>query len=816
MSKKKLQNEKPKQQNAGFCIAVVLIVCSYIVSIVLIVCAFCTKAEIANDNLYNSFGIACQVVASLCTCVLSILQISFSLQDNTFLGISVRVLYRMRKKPHFGFAANVLISLGFIIIAMLGYIAGSLYACTVAAISSIFFCVYLIIIESPYLCMQDKTMLKIVRDRLLAEYNNSIKADNYQTAEVTEVLESLIKNKNLIWTYNRLSKAGCDDFDKYLLSRLMDVQTNIAFNLDKIESISQLSKVTDELLDTACAMASSKFDIVEILCTTPKDCLHNVTRVLFRLLDNDVSKEKAKVRIVEMINWGSALFKKCDNDVKTDLFFSVMTILLIESVKNNDFSLVNELKKSLSVSPYSLREKGVTARIFAMVSFVFYYLSKIENAVPQDVKNNIDDLVQNSYIEDNYKVLSWKTLFDKFARTYSVTLEEFLLDFSKNQHYYEFWLNSCDAHWVTFTNELAFDWYIATYLNSERVYDIDYNTFFPIDSNPWMIYHLKEIENTCYTDDSRQFLPSERIKNMASFYSLSKTLFPTFSIAENYRHQLRDYIESLRKKEFENKITSALAISNQDISNHFQPIIETKLKHTFGFDDKIDVSNEKKLYFALLTERSSNAVNYDECIIDWATNSILYEIWNKGVKKYSHSIKTGNNFSQLIRKELLGKDVEYATPSTEYYVYEINDNQTQKEYLEKIKGAKAIDNADYLFSKPTFILKGGFAFNCKVQFNVSDLTPETISQKVDEYRRTDGQYVYEGAFLTREELSRIIKDTQVLFQVVFSYKISTYKDSIIILNENDDNDEAVNAFSDNEKTTNNSKPDNDESSDSDV
>lgn len=813
MSKKKLQNEKHKQQNDGFWIAVVLIVCSYIVSIVLIVCAFCTKAEIANDNLYNSFGIACQVVASLCTCVLSILQISFSLQDNTFLGISVRVLYRMRKKPHFGFAANVLISLGFIIIAMLGYIAGSLYACTVAAISSIFFCVYLIIIESPYLCMQDKTMLKIVRDRLLAEYNNSIKADNYQTAEVTEVLESLIKNKNLIWTYNRLSKAGCGDFDKYLLSRLMDVQTNIAFNLDKIESISQLSKVTDELLDTACAMASSKFDIVEILGTNPKDCLHNVTRVLFRLLNNDVSKDKTKIKIAEMVKWGS-IFNK-DNAVKSDLFFSIMTILIVESVKNNDFSLVNELKKSLSVSPYFLRKKGVTARIFAMVSFVFYYLSKIENDVPQDVKNNIDDLVQNSYIEDNCKVLSWKTLFDKFARTYSVTLEEFLLDFSKNQHYYEFSLMSCDAHWVTFTNELAFDWYIATYLNSEKIYNIDYSTLFPIDSNPWMIYHLKEIENSCYTDDNRQFLPSERIKNMASFYSLSKTLFSTFSIAENHRHQLRDYIDSLRKKEFENKITSALVISNQDISNHFQPKIETKMKCTFGFDDRIDVSKEKKLYFALLTDRSSDAVNYDEYIIDWAVNSILYEIWNNGVKKYSHFIKTGNNFSQLIRKELLGKDVEYATPSTEYYVCEINDNQTQKEYLEKIKGAQVIDNADYLFSKPTFILKGGFAFNCQFQFNVSDLTPETISQKVDEYRRTDGQYVYEGAFLTREELSRIIKDTQVFFQVVFSYKISAYEGSIIVLSE-DDYDENVDAVSDNEITTNDGKSDNDESSGRDI
>lgn len=815
MNNKNLRNKKLKQHNAEFWITVFLIVCSYIVSISLIVCAFCAKAEIANNNLYTSLGIACQVVASICACVLSILQISFSLQDNTFLGVSVRALYRMRKNPHFGFAANVLISLGFIIVAMLGYIVGSLYACTIAAISSIIFCVYLIIIESPYLCMQDKTMLKIVRDRLVGEYNNSINADNYQTAEVTEVLEALIKNKNLIWTYNRLSKTGCDDFNKYLLNRLMDVQTNIAFNLDKIESIRQLSKVTDELLDTACAMASSKFDIVEILETTPKDCLHNVTRILFKLLDNDVSKNKTKVKIAEMIKWGSILEKENPNSVKSDLFFPIMTILIIENVKSNDFSLIKEIKKSLSVSPYFLREKGVTSRIFAMVSFVLYYLSRIENTVPQDVKDNINVLVQSSYIEDNCKVLSWKNLFGEFDETYSVSLESFLSDFSKYRHYYEFSLTSCAARRVTFTNELAFDWYIATYLNSERVYDIDYNTFFPIDGNPWMIYHLKEIENACYANDNRQFLPSERIKEMASFYSISKTVFSTFSIAENHRHQLRDYIDSLRKKEFENKIASSLTVRNQDISNHFQSIIETKLKSTFGFDDRIDISKEKKLYFALLTERSSDAVNYDECIIDWAVNSIFYEIWNNGVKKYSHSIKMGNNFSQSIRKELLEKDVEYATPSTEYCAYKISDNQTQKEYLEKIKGAKTIDNANYLFSKPTFILKGGFTFNCQVQFNVNDLTPEIISQKVDEYRRTDGQYVYDGAFLTREELSRIIKDTQVIFQVVFSYRINTYEDSIIVLNEND-NDENVDAVLDEERATNDCNLDNAESSDNDI
>lgn len=803
MSKNCSQYQKIKYNNLGFWIAVSLIVCSYIATISLIVYSFCAKTEIKNDSLYNSLGIACQVIATICTCVLSILQISLSLQDNEFLGVSVRSLYRMRKKPHFGFAANVLISLGFIILAMLGYIAGNLYACITASISSLFFSIYLVVTESPYLCMQDKTMLKIVRNRLIGEYNNSIKADNYQTAEVTKVLEALIKNKNLSWTYTRLSIKNDNDFNKYLLIKLMKVQTNIAFHLDKIESTSQLSEVTDELLDTACAMASSKFDIVQILGDTPKDYLHNVTRVLFRLLDNNASKEKTINRLVEMIKWSSVLNKEDgDNNAKSDLFFSVMTILVIETVKNNEFSLIRELKKALSVSPFFLQGKSMTARIFAMISFVLYYLSRVENAVPQEIKNNIDEIVQTSYIENNWRVLSWGKLFGKFGESFCVSLENFLSDFSKNQHYYEFSLMSCDAHWVVFTEELAFDWYFANYLNFERVYDIDYNNLFSINNNQWMIHHLKEIENSCY-DSDRQFSPNKQMKEMAEFYSMSKPVFQNFSIAENHRHQLRDYIDSLRLKEFEDRIISSSAISNQDISNHFQPIIEEKIRNTFGFDSSIDISNEKQLYFALLTERSSNAINYDECIIDWAVNSILYNIWNKGIKKHAKSIKIRNEFEQSVN-EILDKDIEYVTTSTEYYANEISDSQIQKEYVEKIKKAKTIDNANYLFAKPTFILRNGFAYNCQIQFIVSDLTPETVSQKVDEYRRTDGQYVYEGTFLTREELSRIIKTTHVIFQVVFTYKVDTYEDAIFYLSSSNDDGNEHNA-SNNENAQNDGK-----------
>ena len=779
MSKKKLQK---KQYDAEYFFVGILISCSYIVSILLIIYVFCTKSKIPDCRLYKSLDLICETVTSICVCTLSILQISLSLQNNTFLGIPIQTLYRMKKEPNFKceFTANVIISFVFVIIIMFGNIVKSLVACIVATSSLVIFCIYLIIKEMPYLSMTEETMLKIIRDRLVAEYNGIVTAEDCLMANKNEILEILIKNKNLKWVYKGL-KINYETFNKWLLECLMDVQTNIAFNLDKIESISQLSKITDELLDTTCNMVNGAFDIVEILGENIESYLHKVTCVLFKLLENNNSRDKTKKQIAEMISKGTAFDNKNKSVVKSDLFFSIMSILITENIKNNDFSLIKEIKKSLSVYPYFLQEDGVTARIFMMVSFVLYYLSKIEKEVPQEVKNNINDFVQSSYIENCNNVLSWRELFSKFKENYEVSLESFLSDFSKNQYYYKYSLKGCHTHSVTFTPELAFNWYVATYLNSERIYDTDYDTLFPIKSNPWIINNLKEIENSCYSINNREFIPNEQLKEMAKFYSIQNSVFSEFSVIENCNHKLRDCIGSLLKEEFENKISNSKAINNQDISDSVLSMINEKLKETFGFDDKIDVSNESELYFEILTEKSLDAINAKVYITDWIINNILREIRINEIEKHCCFIKAENNFSQSIEEELLQKDVEYVTPNTSCYAYNMSDNQKQKEFLDMIKKAKVIKNAGILFLKPTFILKDGFAFNCQVQILINDLTADTITQKVDEYRRTDGQYVYEGTFFTREDLLHVIKELYVVVQVKFSYKVKINENSIIVL-----------------------------------
>lgn len=111
---KKYFKRKIKQMNWTLCILTVLIIFSYITSIVFLFYKSSVDSVIMDGDFYNALGVFCQIIATICLGVLSILQLSITLQDNYFLGVSVRSLYRMRKKQHLGFALNVLVSLGFI------------------------------------------------------------------------------------------------------------------------------------------------------------------------------------------------------------------------------------------------------------------------------------------------------------------------------------------------------------------------------------------------------------------------------------------------------------------------------------------------------------------------------------------------------------------------------------------------------------------------------------------------------------------------------------------------------------------------------
>ena len=93
-----------------------------------------------------------------------------------------------------------------------------------------------------------------------------------------------------------------------------------------------------------------------------------------------------------------------------------------------------------------------------MISFIMYYLVEVEQEFPVKNKESVVEFINDCGVTENAITFSWKKLFNHFSSSFAVSLAEFLADFNKNYHYYQFTLESFAGHWVVLTEELAIDW----------------------------------------------------------------------------------------------------------------------------------------------------------------------------------------------------------------------------------------------------------------------------------------------------------------------------------------------------------------------
>lgn len=788
MSEKEASDQQTeKKQKVGinnivFWIVLLLVILSIIATIALIIYYF--YAGIKNNepvvNPCDYLGVICQIITSICLAALSILQISFSIQDNSILGITGRTLYKMRSKKYFPFAFSFFIAMIYIIISVIGYVIGSPCVCVISAVCSILFCAYIICNEVPYLYLDEKVLFNTIQNRLKAEYNGPIKADDYQTVEVGKALEAIIENKNIKWTYKKLSIKNNNQFNKALFLRLVDAQNNAALHLNQIDSFDKLSNATDVLLETACSITDSSFGFISTFSADElKGLTFKITQIFFCLIANKEAREKTEDRISLQIanGWIQSRDDDKTNSIKSDFFVSVMTIVVIGMIKVNDFSLLKNVQKQLSSKETNLLLNENTARIFIMISFVLFYLAKKENNVPIETKSQIQMIVENSYDESNYRVLSWKQLFRKFGEKYIVTLEEFLNDFARNGQYYEFQFYDNQAREIIFTRKLAIKWYLFTYLNFAEKLNTDYKTLFKLKDEQDLDSVFLEIKSTCY-ENEKVFKPNEEIREIALFYSDSGGIFVRFSNIENHDSSLLNFMNSFRKDKANSSLEDKLNHSETCSINDCQNKVERYFSDFIGFSKQIDIGDDNKRQISIIELKSADL---ERSIIFWSISSIKEMIWEEEVKKNCLVIKRDDQFDQRIKENVLPKDIAYSSDDATYYASFITDKEIRDEYQKKIDGpTKTKGN---FFAEPTFVLKDGFSFNCKLQLAVKKLNPDELVQEVDKYRRSDGQYVYQSIFYTREELSEIIEKTLVKVQLEFSFKVEMNKESIIVVEE---------------------------------
>ena len=68
---------------------------------------------------------------------------------------------------------------------------------------------------------------------------------------------------------------------------------------------------------------------------------------------------------------------------------------------------------------------------------------------------------------------------------------------------------------------------------------------------------------------------------------------------------------------------------------------------------------------------------------------------------------------------------------------------------------------------------------------MKEISKDAVSKIVEQYKRADGQYVFEGAFLPREKIEEHIKLRHVEFIIRFAYSVQL-GEKIIFINLNEE------------------------------
>lgn len=90
-------------------------------------------------------------------------------------------------------------------------------------------------------------------------------------------------------------------------------------------------------------------------------------------------------------------------------------------------------------------------------------------------------------------------------------------------------------------------------------------------------------------------------------------------------------------------------------------------------------------------------------------------------------------------------------------------------------------NSD-LLGIETLVVEDGFFFNCIVSsVEIRKLNEEELSKQVEKHQRSDGQYVFSGAFMPKEKITETIHDKYVVITVVIKHQVNASEDTVFEL-----------------------------------
>ena len=742
LREKKLLNNKATK----IAIASILIII-FIIGIVFSVIyslRICDKLFV--EQYEDVFGVLCQIVISLIACIVSILGIAISIQNDEIYAVPIRRFNKIRKGLRFSILQIVVISLVLSIIGITMFALKLYLTCAYFLTMLVLFCTVACFCEIPFMCKNEKAIFNAI--------NKSLEIAIVEQRELASDLKTIIKNlitgeSSLKNTYLRFARKNDAEYNKYLLLKLLELQCDYSFELSQLDD-NEKSKKSERLVVNIKDVLSFKddFDAMSITQNDLWSYQHLITRVLFRTSEILGSNKKTMHLIYDTLPF----LEGYSNKYHEKFMLSIAIRMTSASIANGDLSFLNELKRVCSSWQYTFAKGGALTTIFAISSVHLYYLCTSARNVTQEFKERIIKFIQSSPIIDSIQTSSWSDLYGCFLQDFRLNISEFLHYFNENENNWDMRIYDAHAHFVVMDIRYALTWFLANLFSSYTVMTYDYKGLLSIDTS----YHkiLQNIGDEILKNSKAKEEMLESIK----FFN-KKEEFHFFNMSEERTHRFANFISDLHKKSLYETIENASNVDINQLSKNYREKLEASLKQEWGYNDTIDTKDISPQYLKIIVEKKSEAINYEEVLSSYLIEQSKLKIDSDINKKV---IKKSELTSVL--ESIKGNKKIYATESMRY---EIGRTMMEKGGASCITYVKSTILSGY-----NIIVGGELSFGFNANLSIKELNRSQIAEKAEEYKTQDGHYIYDGAFLNREETEECVEKQYALLELELTYKLN--------------------------------------------
>lgn len=718
----------------------------------------------SNVKYYiNLSELLCQIVIPTAFCVVSIIAITISIQNEKIYGITRKRFNKFRNELYFSLNEIVVSAIILSSFAIINYIMGIYISCIYYLCILVLICFSACCLEIPLMCHNDERIFKIIKRKII---NDVINEEEFSSDLKIIIVNIIAVEHNLKYLYKKVELKNNKELNKKIFLRLLELQSDYALKLSSSTDIN-IKLVADRMVDNVKDIFSFKTDynVFEITQSEILNYQFLITRVLFNTSKIDSSKRKTFRTLFDALPYIDNYKKNNQNK----LLLSIIIVLVSYSLTIGNFEYCNYLKQICSKYRFYLEKDKALTTVFAITSIHLYYLGRYARNVNVEVKENINKFINDQIIIDEYITFSWSALYKIFLRSFKLNFEEFMYCFKLNEHNWDIKLYDSRVHSIIMDESFAVNWFFSNLFCSYASFTFDYNTLLKCENN-----YTRLIRNI---GDS--ILSTSEIKNELlipiEFYlpNYNSIFFEVKKVNDAFSH----FINSIHIYDLERFFDKSEGKTNIQLQDEYLKILETLLINEYGYDKEFESNNKYVLYFNVIIEKKSLVSNYTEVMGQMIFSKICEEISSKINKNIVFFSKL-NSLSNFFIKE---KNIHVS----QFIDYDINEFLSSSNMQDKVKILifnSSILNAFY------FTGASKLKFNFAMKIEIIDLTENQIIQKIQTYKTNDGRYLFEGTFLSYETLKKYIMEQFAYLKVYVEFIVNN-KDLVVYeIEYNDTND----------------------------